>query len=195
MKNIFKKIWKLALPYQDKRDDKNHAKIVTDYAIKLCELENADEKIVVPAAILHDIGWSQLSKKEKFNIFKNISKEEEFKIRGKHQKEGVRLAKEILNKLNYVSKLTSEILEIISEHDTRKGFISKDEGITRDADKLWRYSKTGFEADVRRFKSSLTTPLQLLKLRQAQVSEKDYFYSQSARKIAGKEIEERRKEF
>jgi len=195
MKSLFQKIWKLASPYQDKRDDKNHAKIVTDYAIKLCELENADENIVVPAAILHDIGWSQLSKKEKFSIFKNISKEEERGIRIKHEKEGVNLAKKILKKVNYEPNLIKKILEIIDGHDTRKEFLNKEDGIVRDADKLWRYSQIGFEADTRRFKLSLMTPIQLLKLRKSQVSEKGYFYSQSAKEIAREEIEERGKEF
>ena len=55
IKEEFVKIWDMALPYQDKRDDKGHARIVTEYAIKLCSIENAEDKIVVPAAILHYI--------------------------------------------------------------------------------------------------------------------------------------------
>jgi len=42
--------------------------------------------------------------------------------------------------------LVPEILEIISHTDTRKGFISKNEGLVRDADKLWRTSQRGFAA-------------------------------------------------
>ena len=62
MEEIFQKIWDLAEEYQDKRDDEGHAKTVLEYAIKLLEILPANEKIVIPAAILHDIGWSQLSK-------------------------------------------------------------------------------------------------------------------------------------
>ena len=149
MKKEFKKIWEIALPYQDKRTDRGHARIVTEYAIKLCKTENIDDRIVVPAAILHDIGWSQVSTKDRKVIFSpDKTPEIEYKIRIKHQKEGVKLARKILKKVNYPKNLTKHILEIISEHDTRKGFISKEEAAMRDADKLWRYSKTGFKADI-----------------------------------------------
>ena len=43
MKEIFENIWKLAWPYQDKRDYSGHAQTTLDYAVKLIELENGDE--------------------------------------------------------------------------------------------------------------------------------------------------------
>ena len=62
MKEIFEKIWELALPYQDKRDDSGHAATSLKYALQLVELENGDEDVIIPAIILHDVGWSQLVK-------------------------------------------------------------------------------------------------------------------------------------
>lgn len=192
MKNKFEKIWDLAFPYQDKRDDKGHAEVVTNYALKLCKLENVDENIVIPAAILHDVGWSRLSKEQRFLIFnKRISKEERLKVRYKHQDEGVIIARRILQKLNYDPQYTEKILDTISEHDTRVGFKSGEEGVMRDADKLWRYSKIGFWDDIKR---SEITPKDLYLKRKAEINELNYFCYESSKKIAFKELEDRKRE-
>ena len=156
MKKEFKKIWDIALPFQDKRNDKDHASIVMKFAMKLLRSEKGDEDIVIPAAILHDIGWSQILEKERMTLFDcmpDSKKERILKI--KHQKEGVRLAKKLLKEVKYDPKLTKEILEIISEHDTRKSILNMNDSILRDADKLWMFSKKGFEADIRRRKISV----------------------------------------
>lgn len=193
MKNIYKKIWKLALPFQDFRNDKGHAKITLNFALKLLNMEKGREEIVIPAIILHDIGWSQLSKKERFLIFaKKPTKRAKEKVRIKHQKEGVILARNILKKVNYDKNLTNEILKIISQHDTGKRFISKEDGIVKDADKLWRFSKIGFNADLKRFK---ITPTQNLKRRNSLIDQKGFFFSKSAKEIAREELKKRSKNY
>ncbi|MFA5926042.1 MAG: HD domain-containing protein [Parcubacteria group bacterium] len=186
-KEIYQKIWDAALPYQDKRDDAGHAEIVTNFALKLCKIEDVNEEIVIPAAILHDIGWSQLSDKERFVIFyKKATKEEMLHIRLRHQEEGVKLAKKILEDVGYTSGSIRKIVEIISEHDTRKVFLSKEDGIMRDADKLWCFSKLGLGADHRRRKEGFSSYFKQLK---ENIDNRSFFFSESARKIARKEIE------
>lgn len=193
MKKIFEKIWKLALPYQDKRDDEGHVDTVLSYAFKLVKLEDANQNIVIPAAILHDIGWSQLSKRERLSIFGDkLSKENKIKIRRKHEDLGVKLAKEILKKVNYDKNLIDEILEIISKHDTRQGFISKNEGVMRDADKLWRFSKAGIEADIIRNEFTFKFLYERLKTKTELTN---FFYSETAKKIAREELKKRKEEF
>lgn len=193
MKPIYKKIWKLALPYQDKRDDKGHAETVLHYALELLKDEKADENIVIPAAILHDIGWSQLSAEERFHSFvKNRGMKKEYAIRRKHENVGVKLAREVLKKADYNPNLKKEILEIISRHDTRHGFISKNEGIMRDADKLWRYSKTGFWLDVKRFKEPQKKWYENARKK---IELQDFFYSKSGKNIALHELRRRKEEF
>jgi len=193
MKELFEKIWILSLPYQDKRDDESHAETVLHYALELVKLENADEDIVIPAAILHDIGWSQVSKEESLKIFSGKTKEEErVNIQRKHEEAGVKLAKQILEKMNCNTEAINEILEIISQHDTRNGFISKNEGIMRDADKLWRFSKKGFWTDVKR---GNRTPKERYEMLMEKIDSPNFFYSDSAKKIARKELERRRSEF
>ncbi len=192
MKEVFEKIWELALPYQDKRDDKGHAEITTSYALKLLESERGNENVVVPAIILHDIGWSQLTKDERMTIFDHsATKDEKLRVRYRHQDEGVRLGKDILNQVNYTQNLIEEILDIISQHDTREGFISQDEGLARDADKLWRFSKTGFIADLIRNKFSFQ---QLYDKLTNKIELPNFFYSNKAKQIAYDELEIRKKD-
>ena len=191
MKEIFQRIWELALPCQDKRNDSGHAEIALGYAERLVKLEKGNGDVVIPAVILHDIGWSRLPKDKSLSIFKRSTRQEERRsIQLEHQIAGVELARDILSKVDYPADLTEAILEIISEHDTRRGFISRDEGLVRDADKLWRYSRAGFETDVMRYG---TTREALCQRWEANIKDPDYFYSESARQIALEELELRKR--
>jgi putative nucleotidyltransferase with HDIG domain len=185
-KEVYQKIWETALPYQDKRDDVGHAEIVTKFAIKLCELEKADGDIVIPAAILHDIGWSQLKDSERFLMFENnISNEDLLRLRFGHQEEGVKLAKEILNKVDYAPEFIDQIIETVSQHDTRKGFLSREDGIMRDADKLWMFAQVGFNADIRRRGVTFDEWHDYL---EKNIDEQGFFYSESAKTLAREEL-------
>jgi len=192
MKKVFQKIYNLALPYQDKRNDKGHAKVVMDFAFKILNYKDADEAIVIPAAILHDVGWSQISEKERMKLFdtKLWSKKDQI-IRECHQYEGVRVAKEILEKINYNPENIKVILEIISEHDTRKNPISEEDKIVKDADKLWMFSPEGFKADLFRRKIK---PVDWIKVLQSVIGSKKFF-TDTAALIAKEELEKRAKEY
>jgi HD superfamily phosphodiesterase len=186
MKEIFNQIWELALPYQDKRDDAGHAEVTLRYAKELAILEKGDEDVMLPAIILHDVGYSQLVKERRLLIFDKDAKEEDKRsVQLEHQNESVKIATGILREVNYPAELTKEILEIISQHDTRDGFISKNEGLVRDADKLSRTSKEGFAAGRRRGKP-IDDP-QLKKMEEG-IHKPGYFYSEIARQIALKEL-------
>jgi len=190
MKDIYEKIWALAYEYQDKRNDGGHAEVALNFAQRLIVMEDGNEDVVIPAIILHDIGWSQLTEKDRLLIFdKNAAKEDRQRVVMLHQENSVDLARSILNKVSYPPEMIEEILEIISQHDSREGFISNNEGLVRDADKLWRVSKGGVAADVRRSND---------KKRFQEIIDatdrKNYFYSESAKQIARAEIADRRKE-
>ena len=193
MDKLFDKIWTLALTYQDKRDDKGHAAVTLHYAQRLLESEKGDKNIIIPAIILHDTGWSQLSDEERMTIFdNNATKDEKLKLRYKHQEEGVIIAKNILEQVKYPKKFTEEILEIISQHDTRKGFLSNNEGLVRDADKLWRFSKIGFDADIKRFNFSFER-LEDKLIERANLP--NFFFSKKAKQIAYEELENRKHKY
>jgi HD superfamily phosphodiesterase len=187
MKEIFKKIWELALPYQDKRDDAGHAETSLKYALKLVELENVNEDVVIPAIILHDVGWSQLPEKRRMKVFDPGAREAERReVVYEHQIEGIKLALKILREVDYPPELIDEILDIISQHDTRKGFVSKNEGIVRDADKLWRTSAKGFTVAEERAKKR---EAQRFKQIEKGLKKEDYFSSETARKMALTDLE------
>jgi HD superfamily phosphodiesterase len=182
MKEVFEKIRELALPYQDKRDDPGHAEITLKYARKLLETEGGNEDIVIPAIIMHDIGYSQLEKERRLLIFNKEAKEEIKKsIVQEHQAESVKLARTILKQVDYPEHLVEEILEIISQHDSREGFISKNEGLVRDSDKLWRTSQEGFAAAEAR--NQAPDPERLKKTEEG-LDKPNYFYSETSRQMA-----------
>lgn len=186
MKDVFNRIWELALPYQDKREDSGHAATSLEYAKKLVALENANEDVVIPAIILHDVGWSQLPEKRRMTIFSPEAREEERReVQFEHQLEGVKLALKILREVDYPPELTDEILDIVSQHDTRKGFVSKNEGIVRDADKLWRTSRQGFTVAEERAKKNEAKRFQRL---EEGLKKEQYFYSDTARNMAVEDL-------
>ncbi len=192
MKEIFENIWQLALPYQDQRDDPGHAEVTLQYAMSLVASEAGDEEIVIPAMILHDVGYSQLSKERRVSVFDKFKTDQQRReVQIEHQNAGVILAKGLLVKVEYPFALVPEILEIISQHDTRKGFISKNEGLVRDSDKLWRFSRRGFEADFGRTRSRLEERCKDL---EANIDKPDYFYSERAKQIAREELKARKSE-
>ena len=207
MKKIFSQIWELALPYQDQRDDPGHAEVATHFAQLLVRYEKGDNDVIIPAIILHDVGYSQIPKERRMKIFDRKAKRiERLAVQYEHQIEGVLLARKILEKVNYPLNMVAEILEIISQHDTRKGFISKNEGLVRDADKLWRYSKKSYEAMRKRAKSNQDMKKEKAPLKakkkpksrwkgvRASINKPDYFYSERARNIALKELKARMRE-
>ncbi len=221
MRKQFQQIWDLAVPYQDKRNDQGHAAVVMSYADFLTpQIPEADRMITIPTAILHDIGWSQLQKTSEAISRLDLAKEVS---RVMHQVEGMNLAESILNQVGYLQPLTKRILGIILEHDVeitecnlikagydaktrawvlgiktvpgQRGFKNPNDGVVKDADKLWRYNHIGFWADVRR--RGLETQAELLA--QADLIEKDmkperFMYSDIARKIALIELKARRQE-
>lgn len=192
MKEIYQKIWTEALPYQDKRNDEGHAMIVTEYALELLRFEEADERIVLPAVILHDIGWSQVPKSEWMKLFTSGTDHSEIlRLRLLHQAHSSKFAKQILTRVNYPIELVDSILDIISNHDTRLGHLSIEDDIVRDADKLWRFSKQGFWADVKRRNIN---PDERYKRMEKHLSNPNYLTLSSAKEIARQELNIRKKE-
>jgi|WetSurMetagenome_2_1015567.scaffolds.fasta_scaffold60839_4 HD superfamily phosphodiesterase len=189
-KPVHDRIWELAFPYQDKRNDTGHAEVTLHFARILQALEKGDEDVIVPAIMLHDIGWSQVP--DRMLVFdRNASKEDRKRVVTSHQQYSVELARPILEKVGYSPALIEEILEIISQHDTRKGFISKNDGLVRDADKLWRVSKRGVAAAINRGKKDIKEPF---RFPGHGGNRKGYYYSESAKRIDSKEIEDRKRE-
>ncbi len=142
-KQTYGHIWKMAGPYLDTRKNDIHTEIAADLAQQLLEREGGNEKIVLPAIILHDVGWKAVPEDVQRKAFgPKASMPGWNRV---HEIEGARIAGEILREVGYPIDKTLEIQEIIKGHDSRKDAVSTNDAIVKDADKLWRYS----EASIR----------------------------------------------
>lgn len=192
MKKIFEEIKKIAGPMQDLREDEGHAEKVASFAIELCKLFKANENIVIPAATLHDIGYYGMEKSLLKNLMAGkLSEEETKQIKDKHMEKGAILAKQILEKVRYNPEMIKVIVKIIENHDLGGECSSVEEKIIRDADKLWRFSKPGFDIDVKR---RGCPPIEWHNYLSKNIEKPNYFYTEEAKTIARDELEKRKNE-
>ncbi|UCB48154.1 MAG: HD domain-containing protein [Deltaproteobacteria bacterium] len=187
MKNIFKTIWQLAEPYLDTRDNEIHTKISIEFAYKLLEAEGGDEDVVIPAIILHDVGWKEVPEELQLKTFG--PKATFPQLNRIHEDEGVKIAKGILEKANYDSNKAGEILRIVGSHDSREEPISLNDKVVKDADKLFRYTKDYIDIYTKKFE--LTRSQMLARLEKKLVK---WFLTYSGSEMARAELEKRLKQ-
>lgn len=187
MKALFEKIYHLAKPYLNTRDNDIHTEICIKFAYRLLEKEVGDEDIVIPAIILHDVGWKKVPQNLQLRAFGPKARYP--RINRIHEKEGVKIAKDILEKIHYDAQRIEEILEIIDGHDSRKTAISLNDKIVKDADRLWRISKKGFQLDIERFGETFLEGHNRIRSHLH-----EWFFTNSAREIAREEIKKRERE-
>ena len=139
-----REIWLRAKPYLRVRSNDAHTIYAFGIAWGLCDtVEGANPAVVLPAILLHDTGWSQV---DEHLILRAISPSGgDPELVRLHEREGVRLAGEILAELAYPSALIEEIADIISTHDSMKLAKSVNDAIVKDADKIWRLTPHGID--------------------------------------------------
>lgn len=135
-------IFEMARPYLKVMGNEIHTEEVVRFCLRLLAEEAGDRSVVIPAAILHDVGWSQLP--ENLSVKVRIHNHDPEKIRI-HEEMGARIAAEILGKMSESQARMEAILSIISGHDSRKTALSLNDKIVKDADKLSRYSRRFFQ--------------------------------------------------
>jgi hypothetical protein len=180
-------IYQMAKPYLQTRHNDVHTQVCLRYTGLLTTAEGGAERITIPAIILHDVGWSKIPQKMQLKAFGPRATMPE--LNRLHEVEGVKIAREILEKVEYDAEEMDCILEIIDGHDSRKISISLDDSIVKDADKLWRYSREGFEIDRQRFEESRSDRYNRL-----HQSLSEWFFTPTARRLAGEELKKREKE-
>lgn len=111
MKDVYRQIWDLAKPYYQKGRsyDIPHIEWMMGEVNKIAETEELDIELLMPIAILHDVGYAMTSS-DNPNI-----KDEGIKIA--HMREGAKIAKKILDEVGYDKSLTEKIVHYISVHD------------------------------------------------------------------------------
>jgi HD superfamily phosphodiesterase len=187
MHSNYKELWRLAEPYLNTRANDIHTPISVEYAYELLRREGGDEGIVIPAMILHDVGWKMVPEERQLEAFgPNATCPELNRI---HETEGARIAAGILRQAGYDEARIREITEIVEGHDSRKRAISLNDKLVKDADKLCRYSWQGFWIDRLRFGQTVEQGVKRLN-----ATLREWFFTDSAKEIAAQELEERVRE-
>ena len=187
IKPTVRKIFELAIPFLQTRQNEIHTYIVYQYALLLLEDEPGMPEIVVPAAILHDVGWSCIPEEEQHTAFGPVVRNK--KLQRRHEVEGATIAMEILDSVRYDYQLIQKIVGIIDGHDTINEARSINDAITKDADKLCRFSGVGFHIDYQRFNKE---PLPYIRFLFEKIDE--WFLTRTGREIAMYEGRMREKE-
>jgi HD superfamily phosphodiesterase len=187
MNPIYQKIFDRAKPFLRTRKNLIHTKIVLRYALKLLEEEKGDEGVVIPATLLHDVGWKALPEHLQITAFgPNPSNPKLVRV---HELEGAKIARSILAGVHYSPKKVEEICRIVRGHDSRKRPISQNDRIVKDADKLYRYSRKGLAIDSDRFRTPRRKYLLFL-----EGAIDQWFLTPTGKEIAKKEIALRKRE-
>ena len=179
----YEAIWRASLPYM--RSRKNDVHIPLSFACAeglLTSHPEANQDVVLLAILLHDLGWSAVDQDEIYSKGFGPGMWES-DVRKAHEKEGARIAREILEPLAYPSTLVEEVVLIIDGHDTRKEVLSLNDGLVKDADKLWRFTVTGVSIACDWFKMTPAAYAQRLELEVL-----PQLYSAAARDMARQDL-------
>ncbi len=178
MDNIYSKIYNMAMPYLDTRKNDIHISLSLMFAYRLLEhYPEADRNIVLPAVILHDVGWKSVPEEKQCGAFGPNAKDPE--TQRLHEIEGARIAEEILHTLDYDEAMIAEIIKIIDGHDSRGEMISLNDALVKDSDKLWRFTREGVKIDHMRFGIELDIYIEYL----GNVIDR-WFFTPAARQMA-----------
>jgi hypothetical protein len=182
----YDEVWRVSEPYMRAR--KNDVHIPLSYAFArelLTRHPQADEDIVSLAIILHDIGWYSIDMADiiEKGFGPNMMQSD---VRFLHEREGVRMSREVLQKTNWPEEVIVAVGEIIDGHDTRPQARSLNDRLVRDADKLWRFTVTGVAVACDWFKM---TPRQYADRLEQQVA---ILETESGRSMAAKALAETR---
>jgi hypothetical protein len=135
-------IWEAALPLLGVRNNDGHSLYAYAMARALLpQIPEAREHIVLPAILLHDIGWSTVPDELILEAIAPGGGRPDL-VRH-HETVGADLARGILEGLAIPADDAVEITGIIDGHDTRADPISVEDAIVKDADKLWRLTPHG----------------------------------------------------
>lgn len=137
-------IWALAKDKLRTRD--NDAHCLYAYGIAqalLSQIPDAQENIVLPAILIHDIGWSTVDERENLEAIAPDRDGSRHHLVVQHEKEGAKIARQILTEVGLPAADIDEICNIIDGHDTRLEPISLNDSLVKDADKIWRVTPHG----------------------------------------------------
>jgi HD domain len=133
-------LWQAARPYLDVRNNDEHTLVAYGVAqALLAQLPLAQPDIVLPAILLHDLGWKRIPPDLLLAaIGRNPTRKD---LVFEHERHSVAIAGPILAQHGVAH--IDEILAIIAGHDTTLEARSLNDAVMKDADKGWRTTPHG----------------------------------------------------
>ena len=139
-----RQIWAASLKYLERGrpGDVEHTRRVVAYGKALLAKESGDPRVVVPALILHDTGWSKVD----FSDFVDapvVDKKDTASVR-LHMYHGADIAREVLDAVGWDPAVTQQITDIIAVHDAPdkiKALHDLDATLAFEADWLDKYGE------------------------------------------------------
>ena len=184
MEPMYVRIFERAREFLDTRDNVLHTRIAAAFAERLLEAEGGDPRVVLPAILLHDVGWKSVPEDLQLKAFG--PGHNDMTINRIHEVEGAKLARRLLEEVAYDPTLIDEIVAIILEHDSRMEPLSLNDAIVKDSDKLWRFSAEALQVDPKRFGIDPGVHTRWLKL---QIDK--WFLTETGKRLAFQEQRER----
>ena len=181
--NVFDRIYQIAFPYLQTRSNEIHIAVSKRFGESLLLKQKGDPEVVIPAILLHDVGWGKLTV-EMQN--KAIGPGNDKVLNRIHEVEGVKIATNILAEVNYDKIKSAEIINIIDGHDSRLISISDNDMIVKDSDKLFRFTSEGFIFYLNFKETSVKERLSWL---ESKVD--SWFFTQTAKFMALEELKKR----
>jgi HD domain len=139
----YARIYGLAEPYWQTRSNEIH--VPGSYALAqelLAAVPQADPDVVLPAILLHDIGYMAVPAEDHLRGLAGAVKGWEPDITRRHEIQGAVLAGEILTEVGWDAARIPVIQDIVDGHDSRAEAVSLEDALVKDADKLWRYTES-----------------------------------------------------
>jgi hypothetical protein len=137
-------VWRAAEPYMRARKNDVHIPLAYHWTVQLLEhYPEANRDVCLLAIILHDIGWWAIDMEDIIQQGFRSENPLQTDVRYRHEQEGVRLGREVLQNTGWSEDIIAQVCEIIDGHDTRKEPRHLNDRIVRDADKVWRTNVIG----------------------------------------------------
>ena len=135
-------LWHDARPFLDVRNNDEHTLVAYGVAqMLLKELPEAQASVVLPAILLHDVGWKRVPQHLLLEAIGRTPSRPEL-VRD-HELYGVEIAREILERHRPEGVDIPAVLAIIDGHDTTRAARSLEDAVVKDADKGWRTTPHG----------------------------------------------------
>jgi HD superfamily phosphodiesterase len=137
----YARIYELAEPYWQTRSNEIHVPGAYALAQELVAAHpQADPDVVLPAILLHDIGYMAVPTEDHLKGLAGAVKGWEPDITRRHEIQGAALAAEILSSVEWDRGRIAAIADIVDGHDSRAEAVSLEDQLVKDADKLWRFT-------------------------------------------------------